>query len=172
MKKLILLLLSLLIIGLPCFAEYKPIPKELSKQYKKEMESIIERKYPLIIKNIDDEIIEATELYKNILKNGYYTNNKMDAINLNLIYEICIPSASLEMYAELVKITKQKYLGQKHEPLGTDWVNSYEKFLRPYFKDNNIDTTKLDDLVIYETIQGKRIKGYLEHIKQLRQISD
>ncbi len=41
MKKLFIAFYLIIIFCIPTFAEYKPIPANLSKQYKKEMEHII-----------------------------------------------------------------------------------------------------------------------------------
>ena len=53
MKKIFLVIFLLIITNIPVFAEYKPIPETLSKQYKKEMEQIIDEEYPIVIKKID-----------------------------------------------------------------------------------------------------------------------
>ncbi len=37
---------------IPAMAEYKPIPETLSKQYKAEMERIIDEDYPIVIKKL------------------------------------------------------------------------------------------------------------------------
>lgn len=52
MKKFIITLLSLLFFCVPAMAEYKPIPENLSKQYKTEMEQIIDEEYPIVIKKL------------------------------------------------------------------------------------------------------------------------
>ena len=49
MKKFIITLLSLLFFCVPAMAEYKPIPENLSKQYKTEMEQIIETESPVCV---------------------------------------------------------------------------------------------------------------------------
>ena len=59
---------------------YIPIPKELSEQYKAEIEQIIDEEYPKVIKNIDRCVLDAQKHYKKVIKYGYYSNNQMDAI--------------------------------------------------------------------------------------------
>ena len=50
MKKLFIAFYLIIIFVYLLFAEYKPIPANLSKQYKKEMEHIIDVEYPNTIK--------------------------------------------------------------------------------------------------------------------------
>lgn len=171
MKKLIVFL-CLFFLSIPSWAEYKPIPKELSKQYKAEVEQIINESYPQVIKNIDTFFKEATSLYKKILKHGYYSNNQMNVINLTLIYENCIPAAELKLYSTLMQITQEKYIGIKYTPIGTDWVSPIEKYLAPYFKDNNINTKKLNNIIKYENRKNKIVKKYIQNVEKLRPTND
>lgn len=170
MKRFILLILFLCLC-LPVFAEYKPIPVELSAQYKKDIERTIDKGYSKSIKNVDSFTREATALYKRILKNGYYSNYQMDVINLTLLYENCLPSSEFDLYASMYKTTQQ-YLNEKYTPIPTDSVASYEDFLKPYLIDNKVNTKKLDDIVIYETEAMNVVRGYLEKTEALRPISD
>lgn len=167
MKKFIITLF-LLFFTLPAFADYKPIPANLSKQYKQEMESIIDKGYPKAIQNVNNNVKKATTYYQRIMKYGYYSNNRMDVINLGFLYEICLPAAELDLYADLMKVTQEKYLGIKYEPIGTDWVGPYETYLKPYFIDNNVNTKKLDDILEYESQQGKIIENYFNEVQKLR----
>ena len=170
MKRFILLILFLCLC-LPVFAEYKPIPVELSAQYKKDIERTIDKGYSKSIKNVDSFTREATVLYNRILRKGYYSNNQMDVINLTLLYENCLPSAEIDLYASMYKITRQ-YLNEKYTPIPTDSVVSYEDFLKPYLIDNKVNTKKLDDIVKYEAENGAIVRGYIEKAEALRPISD
>ena len=147
---------------------YIPIPKELSQQYKAEMEQIIDEEYPKVIKKIDECVIDAQKHYKKVIKYGYYSNNQMDAINLGLIYEHCIPSSSLDLYGKLIQITQEKYLKTHYEPLGTDWVTPLERIITPYLKDNMVNTKKLDVILQYEITQDRTVKKYFEEAEKLR----
>lgn len=169
MKKFIITIL-LLFFTLPAFAEYQPIPANLSMQYKQEMESIIDKGYPKAIKKVDKSVKKATQYYKRIMKYGYYSNNNRDVVDLGLLYEICLPATELDLYADLMKVTQEKYLGIEYKPIGTNWVGPYETYLKPYFIDNNVNTKKLTDIVNYEAQQGKIIKNYLDEVEKLRPI--
>ena len=146
---------------------YIPIPKELSNQYKAEMERIIDEEYPKVITKIDECVISAEILYKKVIKDGYFSNNQMDTINLGLIYENCIPTASLNLYDKLLKITQEKYLKIHYEPLGTDWVTPYANILSPYLKDNNVSLEKLYNISQHEITQDRIIKKYINEVQKL-----
>ena len=53
MKKIFLIIYLIFALQIPTFAEYKPIPKNLNKQYKAEIEHIIDTEYPKAIKNVE-----------------------------------------------------------------------------------------------------------------------
>lgn len=67
MKRFLLIAISIFLYCLPVMAEYIPIPQHLSKQYKAEMEQIIDEEYPKVIKNIDDIVKNVKKLHDNIL---------------------------------------------------------------------------------------------------------
>ena len=171
MKK-VLVIICLMLLALPVFAEYKPIPANRSAEYKAEIESIIDTEYPNAIRKVDEYVSEAKDLYNKIMKYGYYSNNQMDVINLGLIYEVCIPSADIDLYAKLIKVTKEKYLSEKDIPIGTDNTGSLEDFLWQYFKDNNVNTKKLSDIAEYANKQNKVIEMYVQNAEKLRPATD
>lgn len=162
MKKTLLILL-LLLFSLPTFAQYKPISKDLSQQYKQEMEQIIDEEYAHVIKDIDDIVKDAQRLKNKILKYGF---NLEDYINLALIPETCIPSADLDLYGKLLQITTEKYLGVKYEPIGTDSVNSINDILSPYFRDNNVNRDKLNKIILYENKKIKIVEKYVKQVEK------
>ena len=126
--------------------EYKPIPETLSKQYKAEMERILDEQYPQVIKKIDNEVKYAKSLRNKIFYNGY---NIDDSINLVLTQEVVLPAADMQLYDKLMKITQEKYLGIKLVPIGTDSTIPMETFLHTYFIDNDVDQTKLIEIIHY-----------------------
>lgn len=78
-KNFLVLTYAFLFTNLSAFAEYKPIPTELSKQYKHEMEHIIDKNYPTVLKNINKEVKNAKYYYNQTLKNGF--NRKLHKFN-------------------------------------------------------------------------------------------
>ena len=82
MKKLFqifLIILSFIIFSACSFSkeqvirpdDYKPIPASMSKQYKQEMEQIIDEEYPNIIKKVDEYNADIKSLHDKMVKNGY-----------------------------------------------------------------------------------------------------
>ena len=164
MKKLLVVFLIIFFSVLPCFAQYKPIPKELSSQYKAEMEQIIDNGYPIAIKNVDEYFLEANKYYQEILKGGYNYINHVNIVNLS---EICIPAAELELYADLMKVTQEKYLNITYKGIGTDNINPFYDYLYPYFSANNVNTEKLKAITKYEKEKIQILKTYIEEIEKL-----
>ena len=54
-----------------CFAQYKPIPANKSKQYKAEVEQIINEEVPKAYDKIDKTFVEIKEIYQNAAKDPY-----------------------------------------------------------------------------------------------------
>lgn len=165
MKKILIAFCLTIIFYIPAFAEYKPFPETLSTQYKNEMEQIIDNEYPHVIKNIDNLLIEAKNLHDRIIKNGF---NLEDYINLTLIAEVCIPAADLDLYAELMKVTQEKYVGIKYQPIGTDSTNPIDEYLYPYMENNNVNRKKLIKIINYENKQILIIEKYINEVEKLR----
>ena len=169
MKKFIITLLSLLFFCVPAMAEYKPIPENLSKQYKTEMEQIIDEEYPIVIKKIDNEVKDAKRIRDKILESGF---NIEDYINLSLIPETCIPSSDLDLYGKMLKVTQEKYLGMEYKPISTDSVNPIDDILSPYFRDNNVNRSKLTKILLYENKKIKIVEEYIKQVEKLRPTSN
>lgn len=163
MKRIFILLLFIFLC-LPVFAEYKPIPKELSKQYKAEMESIIDKGYPKAIEDINEYTKEAFQYYNQILLNGYDLQSHTNIIGL---CEIALPAAEIDLYADMVKITQEKYLNMRYEPFGTDSTYPLSVYLYPYFQDNHVNTKQLTDIAKYENKKIEIVEGYLDKIQKL-----
>ena len=141
MKKIIALI-CFLFLCLPVFAEYKPIPAYLSKQYKTEMESIINNNYSKALANIDE----------------YYNEVEKTSIEP----EISIYDVNLFLYADMMKVTQEKYLGIKYEPYGTDSYVSAAEFLAPYFEDNHINIKKIVNISKYARNKDIALDKYRE----------
>ena len=163
MKKLFALFIIFILVCLPTWAEHKPIPKELSKQYKEEIEQLIDKKYYETINNIDEYYNIATEYYNDFLSNGYNIEKHISMVNLA---EITLPAADLELYSELTKLTQEKYLGIKYLPIGTDTILPFNEFLYPYFKENKVNTRKLTSIAKYENKKIKLVEKYLRVIQK------
>ena len=137
MKKLIALI-CFIFLCLPVFAEYKPIPANLSKQYRIEMENIINSNYSKALANIDE----------------YYNEVKKTSIEP----EISIYDVNLFLYADLMKVTQEKYLGVKYQPIGTDTNIPAAEFLAPYFRDNQVNIERIIYIDNYAKTKDKQLK--------------
>ena len=131
---------------------YISIPKELSKQYKAEIEQIIDEEYPHAVKKTKQIRAEAHKMYKKVLKNKnlymeYATNN----------FDVLIGVEEFNLLSKIIDIT-DKYVQIKDEDaLATDYNGALLDFLDPYFKDNDIKTDKLDNLSILINKEHKKI---------------
>ena len=142
MKKILLILL-LLFFSLPAFPQYKPIPKNLSSEYKTEVAKIIDKEYPKAVKKTKQISSEAHKMYLKVLKNN---NLYMDYATNN--YDMIIDIGEFNLLSKIVDAT-DKYVSIKNDnALATDYNGAILDFLNPYFKDNQIKTKKLDNLGI------------------------
>ena len=164
MKNLILFFCIFLFFISPVFAEDMKIPKNLSIQYKKEIEKIIDSEYNNIIKDIDNNVKEAKFLRDKLLKYGF---NIEDYIKLSLIPETNIPSADLDLYAKLLQLTYEKYIEISYKPIGTDSSFVLDELLSDYFKDNNIDKGKLKKIIFYENKKINLGKKYVKQVEKM-----
>ena len=159
MKKVFLVLLLIIFATVPAFAEYKPVPENLSKQYKKEIEQIIEKQYPVAIRKTKRIRHEAHKKYLKVLKNknlymNYATSN----------FDIIINIGEFDLLLKIVDNT-DKYVKIKDEDaLATDYSGAILDFLEPYFKDNGIETKKLDYLGAFVNAKYKEIIQEQEHL--------
>jgi hypothetical protein len=141
---------------------YNEIPANLRSKYKAEIEQIINEEVPNVIKNVNKSVNDAKNIHDKILKNGY---NEDDFLNLNLISEVELIGTDLQLYSKLMQITQEKYLKIKYQPIPTDNSNPLYDYLYPYFQNNNIDTSKLEELNIYiNKQQAKIVQNYIEDI--------
>ena len=141
---------------------YNEIPANLRSKYKAEIEQIINEEFPNVIEKANLCVKDAEFLYNKMRKNGY---SEDDFINLTLISEVVIIASDLALFEKLMKTTQEKYLKIKYQPIPTDNSNAFYDYLYPYFQNNNIDTSKLEELCIYINKQQAKItKNYIEDI--------
>ena len=93
-----------------------------------------------------------------MLKNGY---NESDNIYLTDLLETALPASSLDLYNKLMKVTQEKYLKIKYDPISTDHPNSIYYYLYPYFKDNDINFDKLNEIDNYLDKQCELVNKYI-----------
>lgn len=159
MKK-ILVVIYLILFALPCFAEYKPIPKNLSAQYKAEITKTIDKEYPKAIKQVDKIHNEAYQKYLKVLENPKDMDVYMDFATNN--YDSAIDTPEFYLFKKLINITNKYILLNKDEIPPVDYSGALYDFMEPYFKDNNIDTSKIDDLAKYSNQCYHEIEEYYD----------
>ena len=150
MKKIFLIFL-LLIFNQTAFAEYKPIPKNFSSQYKTEITKIIDKEYPNAIKKTKQTRCKAHKMYLKVIKDkklyiDYATSN----------FDIIISTGEFSLLSKIIDITDKYVKIKDEEALATDYNGAILDFLNPYFVDNNINTEKLDKLGLF--INKKRLE--------------
>jgi hypothetical protein len=156
MKKFVLFIFLFLVFSLPAFADYKPIPKELSKQYKYEIEKLINKKYNPTIKEINRISKNAEKMYMKVLKNK---DLYIDFATKNYDTNIFVPI--FDMLSDIITIT-QKYTNSELKVPATDFSGALYDFLDSYFIDNNIDTSKIDELSAYARNKQIKIEQYYD----------
>ena len=152
MKKLFVILLIMFFSVLPCFAKYKPIPKNLSKQYKAEVTQIIDTQYPVAVHETEQLRTEAHKMYLEVLKNK---NLYMNYCASN--FDMTIDTPEFEIASKIIDITNNYVSIRGDESLCTGYTGSLLDFLDPYFKDNKIDDSKLKSLSALSNIRYKEI---------------
>lgn len=168
MKKIVVLFLFLF-FSLPCFAEYKPIPKELSAQYKADMEQRINIEVPKAKKTVDSIMIEAKSLHSRLLTNGY---NDVDYSNLQLLSEVAIWGPAGNVDTALIKYSQKKYFGYKYKPITLADFYEYRDYLYKTFTENGISTQKISELLDYQSSQNKIIEKYILDLEKIIPIED
>ena len=156
MKKLFILFVSFIFLCLPAFAEYKPIPDNLKEQYKNEVEQTINNKYKTILKQIDNIHTDAKNKYLIVKKNK---DTYIDFAAAN--FDTAVFTPIFDLLSDIISIT-QKYTDLEPNIPATDYTGALYDFLDPYFSDNNIDTSKIDNLSKYARKKQIKIEKYYE----------
>ena len=165
MKKLFVIL-SLIFLALPAFAEYIPIPANRQAEYKAEIEKIIISDYSHAKKNIDKISKKSSHIYNIFLKHptNQTLRNKCIIELQQLEYTIDVPI--FDLFVKLINTTK-KYVNISKDVPSTGYYVELWKFMQPYFNDCNIDTKNIDSLSELATMQGKIIEKYCIDILKL-----
>ncbi len=145
----------------PVYDGYRFMPESLSKEYKAEMEKIIDEEYQKVIQNIDDAVQDIIRLHEKIMKNDHTFDEYID---IGLIYEIVLPAADLDLYSKMVQVTQEKYLRIKYDILGSSTSLLAAEYLAPYMDNNDVDTRKLLKIGRYESKQLKFAKKYIQEV--------
>ena len=167
MKRILIILLCFVLFCLPAFADYKPIPKNLSSKYCEEITKTIDINYPITTKEIEQIASTSHKMYLEVYTNKVYYNRDLSSKYYSQNFEIHIDTPEFNLYKELLYITrKYVYLPDNEIPI-TDYSGGIYEFLLPYFKDNNINTTKLDKLGTLSAQTAAQIEKEQTQLNQL-----
>lgn len=155
MKKILLLFL-ILFIGLPCLCAYRPIPSDKKLEYKEQMTNYIDTNYIDTANKTYNNYLEAQTTFYQFLK----TKQPKDKDKIIECYEWGVDEPLFFYYKGLLELT-QKFANIPLDELpATDYSGDLYEFLEPYFKDNNINTKKFDELAEFAHFTEKRIEKY------------
>lgn len=163
-KKIFVLIFCFVFSVLSCFAEYKPIPKEKSKEYKAEIEQIINAEYWNVINETNSIYTEADLLFRQAFKTP--KNFKVYENLSNTDYIILISSPEFNLYKKLF-VTTNKYVYIAPSELETDFIGDLYDFLYPYFKDNNINMSKLLVIAHYTASKENQLNKKYDRLNKI-----
>lgn len=117
------------------------------------MEQIINIQYPIAIKKTIEIRKEAHDMYLGVLQNktlylDYAVKN----------YDMNIYAGEFEFISKLIDVTDKYVKVKGDDAIATDYTGALLNFLDPYFKDNKIDTTKINNLENFVYIKYKEIE--------------
>ena len=146
MKKLLIIFLSLFLF-LPAMGEYIPIEKSKSKEYKKEIEQVIDSKVPIYKK----QIVKLFDEFKE--------EQKQSQLKTDDEYTLLWDEIVFKLYFDLIDIT-EKYVGKNiiYGEFGSEDFADLYYAMKPYFKDNKINTSKINALFKYIKTEHKKLK--------------
>ena len=163
-KKIFVLLFCFIFCALSCFAEYKPISNEKSKEYKAEIEQIINAEYWNVMNETNSIYNEANLLFNQAFKNP--KNFKVYQNLSNTDYIVIIGSPEFNLYKKLFIITG-KYVYISPSELETDFIVDLYDFFYPYFNDNNINMSKLLTIAHYTTDKENQLRKKYDKLNKM-----
>lgn len=157
----LLVVICLMLFALPCFAEYKPIPKNLSAQYKSEITSTIDKEYSKAIKEADKKLLQAQNIYIQC-KLKTYKNDCFSDLDLQMVY---IDNIESNFYMSLINKTDEFIKIKQNIPL-TDFSGELYGFILPYLKNHNINLVNVDKLSEHTYNNTKIIENYIKQLSK------
>ena len=145
MKKIIIFIILISLLAICIFFAYnKHFKYYLGKEYKNEINLLLEKEIPKSIKKIDKLLIEI-ENEKEPLKKETLIDSGMNTI-------------LFDFYSELIEIT-QKYTNIKKDIPSTGFNIELILVLYPYLKANNTNIEKIKSFLDYSDIKETEINS-------------
>ncbi len=164
-KKIIILFLIVLLIALSLLLFKKDDKYKLPRQYKIEIQKVIDEQ-TLEVKNMSDESLkEANNLFDKFQNDSHAKLYKDKYLDKMEYYKNVIRNSDFIIYNDMIKIT-EKYANLNLNVPSTDDSYTLENILEKYLKANDINTDKLIDLAKYNSKSVKKIDNYYEIIRK------
>lgn len=163
MKKIIILIFSIFISMVSCFANNYQVSDEYKTQYKNEIEKTIIREIPKTKKNIDKEVLAANKVYNKALKDNNRTQNIDNYIFIIQDYQRKIEVCDVNFISLLIDITN-KYININDKIPATDYAGTLRDFIYPYFESNNINYEQIYEFENYVAKKILELELYIQNI--------
>ena len=164
-KKVLLLFIFIVIIVLSCLLLKKDDEYKLPKQYKIEIQKVIDEETPNVKNMSDESLNEANDLFDKFRNDSNAKIYKDEYLDKMEYYKNVIINSDFVIYNDLIKIT-EKYANINLNVPSTDNSYTLEKILEKYFKSNNINTYKLINLAKYNSKNVEKVDNYYEFIRK------
>ena len=153
-KKFLILFILIILIPLSCLLFKKFDKYKLPRQYKIEIQKVIDEETPKAKICIDKNFLIAQTEYSKI-QNKYKEESVFLIEDCQRGIEVC----EFNMISKLLDIT-QKYTDIKKEIPPTDFSGTLNDFIYPYFERNNINYKKLIELGEYSIYKINEIDNF------------
>lgn len=160
MKKIIILLLTILIIPSFCFASNYKISNNI--EYKKKIEKRINKDVPKIKRKINKDFLKAEKTYQKFIKDKNKKENIDEYIFIIEDYQRGIETSDVLFIYSLILITND-YQNIKNNVPATGDAETLLEFIKPYFISNNINYSKINELKIYKIDKINKINFLLNN---------
>ncbi len=167
MKKLLVLILFLFSFNVAFAQNNLKVPANLAKQYKSEIQKIIDKQVPIALKKCNDYEKEARKIYIKALKNPHDLQKLQQSImDLEDIEAWTDNGPEMGIYIAVINAT-EKYIKIKDKVPATGYATTVFNFLYPYLKANNISIKQISRVTSYETQKAEYINTMIKHLRSL-----
>lgn len=161
MKKFItILVLSAVLCVNPCFAKAHKFVRAEQEAYINEVETLLANEIGKSKEEVNIWYLKANTIYAQFLKNKNQMKRNNDFVITLTLYEEDITSPEFDLYKKLIDITKKYDASLENEIPATDYAGSLYDILIPYFKKNNVNYDKLDELSNDIVVKTRKIEQF------------
>ncbi len=157
-KKIFISIFLIAIFALSFFFFQEANKYKLPKEYKIEIENLIDEETPKTKNCIDEYYIKAQNEYLKI-KNAKDTEYLEESVFLIDNYQRGIEVCEFNMVSMLIEKT-ENYANIKDKIPPTDFADTLNEFLYPYLDENNINDKKLTEINKYTSTKINEIDNF------------